>query len=225
MYHKLDMPRLNTPRKGLLVPAHLFEKQLRELSEAGWRSASLDDYLERGPQSNSVVITFDDGFESVWRNGMKPMAEFGFRAIQFLVPGCIGKFNHWDFADAPSGEKLMDDAQIRDWLAAGHEIGAHTMTHPFLTRLPLEKARAEIRDSKHALEDRFSVAIRHFAYPYGDWNPAVRDLVREAGFVSAVSTEYGVNSAVQDPWTLRRVASYFPLSERGNLFKVFIVRR
>ena len=224
MYHKLDIPRLRSLRKGLFVPAHLFEKQLRELTEAGWRSVSLADYLERGPQPKSVVITFDDGFESVWRNGMKPMAKHGFRAIQFLVPGSIGKFNHWDFAETRSGEKLMDDAQIRDWLAAGHEIGAHTMTHPFLTRLPLDEARTEIRDSKHALEDRFGVAVRHFAYPYGDWNPAVRDLVREAGFASAAITQYGVNRANHDPWTLRRVASFFPLSERGNLFKVFLVR-
>ncbi len=62
----------------------------------------------------------------------------------------------------------MDERQIRDWLAAGHEIGAHTLTHPALAELPPERARAEIFDSRKLLEDRFGVPVRHFCYPYGE---------------------------------------------------------
>jgi peptidoglycan/xylan/chitin deacetylase (PgdA/CDA1 family) len=54
-------------------------------------------------------------------------------------------------------------------------------THPFLTRLSAAQAREEIAGNKKKLEDRFSRPVRHFCFPYGDWNPAVRDLVAAAG--------------------------------------------
>ena len=88
----------------------------------------------------------------------------------------------------------MDDAQIRDWLAAGHEIGAHTLTHPAPDRPAARTGcSAEIFDGKRSLEDRFGIPIRHFCYPYGDHDEAVRDLVAEAGYASAPTVEFGCN--------------------------------
>ncbi len=47
----------------------------------------------------------------------------------------------------------------------GHQIGAHTRTHPVLTEIPAARAREEIAASKKALEDRFGFAVKHFCYP------------------------------------------------------------
>ena len=122
-----------------------------------------------------------------------------------LVPGHIGKFNEWDVKLGEAREPLMSAGQVREWLAAGHEIGAHTMSHPFLTRVSFREAREEIFASKKKLEDVFGVAIRHFAYPYGDWNEPVRDLVREAGYVTACTTEFGLNTTDTHPLALKRI--------------------
>ena len=54
-------------------------------------------------------------------------------------------------AEGEAPAPLMDAAQVKDWLAAGHEIGSHTLTHPWLTRLPLSEAREEISGSKKKL--------------------------------------------------------------------------
>ena len=73
------------------------------------------------------------------------------------------------------------------------------MTHPRLTALPPECARAEIFDSKRALEDRFGIPIRHFCYPYGDYNRAVRDLVEEAGYATACTVQVRPQRAGHPP--------------------------
>jgi peptidoglycan/xylan/chitin deacetylase (PgdA/CDA1 family) len=113
----------------------------------------------------------------------------------------------------PSGEApepLMDAGQVREWLAAGHQIGSHTLTHPWLTRLSPAAAREEIFASKKRLEDAFGVPVGHFCYPYGDWNPAVRDLVAEAGYRAACTTEPGLNTSGTDAFALRRFTARYP---------------
>jgi peptidoglycan/xylan/chitin deacetylase (PgdA/CDA1 family) len=141
----------------------------------------------------------------VLQYGLEPLARCKFRAIQFLVADRLGKVNDWD---APKGEvmsPLMDAAQVREWLAAGHEIGAHSLTHPFLTRISYREAKEEVISSKKKLEDRFGIPIRHFCYPYGDYNEGIRDLVIEAGFETACTTEFGVNTGEVLPWQLKRI--------------------
>ena len=96
-----------------------------------------------------------------------------------------------------------------EWLAAGNDIGSHTLTHPRLTQLAPGRAREEISASRKRLEDLFGRPVRHFCYPYGDWNPAVRDLVREAGYATACTTTAGVNTAAESPWELKRYTARY----------------
>ena len=106
-------------------------------------------------QARRVVFIFDDGFVNVLTHALDPLAANGFRAIQFLVADRIGQMNEWNRADGEVLAPLMDAAQIRDWLTAGHQIGSHTLTHPYLTRLSLAQAREEITASKKKLENLF----------------------------------------------------------------------
>jgi peptidoglycan/xylan/chitin deacetylase (PgdA/CDA1 family) len=103
----------------------------------------------------------------------------------------------------------MDAAQVRDWLAAGHEIGSHSLTHPWLTRLPVPAAREEIAASRKQLEDLFGVPIAHFCYPYGDWNEKVRNLVEAAGYKTACTTQPGVNTPADSLFTLKRFTARY----------------
>jgi peptidoglycan/xylan/chitin deacetylase (PgdA/CDA1 family) len=206
MYHKLGSAPRGTKLRGLYVSAALFTEQLQE-----WRAAGgAWNLLDHTPQQPGMVVTFDDGFLNTLTLGLEPLREAGCCAMQFLVPGLIGKINQWDLVIGEVPEALMNVAQIKEWLAAGHQIGAHTMTHPRLTQIPLAQAREEIAASKKMLEDLFGQPICHFAYPYGDWNAAVRDLVIEAGFETACTTETGINVVGQDRWTLGRYLARRP---------------
>ena len=221
-YHKLGPRPARVRLKGLYVGEALFRRQMRELMQAGYQSVLPADVAgARSQESRRIAITFDDGFENVLRHGLEPLREARFHAIQFLVPGRIGGSNAWEEAEGEATERLMDASQIREWLAAGHSIGAHTCTHPHLTRIPLAEAREEIRSSRLQLEDLFRVPVRDFCYPYGDYNPAVRDLVEEAGFTTACTTEAGVNRSGSDRLQLRRFTARYASRNWKNLLRWF----
>ncbi|MHB8520309.1 MAG: polysaccharide deacetylase family protein [Limisphaerales bacterium] len=218
-YHKIGSRPPSARIKGLYVSPRLFARQMAELAAAGFVTLPLSDVLRTDAnRSRRVVLTFDDGFRNVLRNALAPLAQHRFQAIEFLVPSLLGKTNEWDQRDHEVAEPLMDEAEVRGWLAAGHEIGSHTLTHPFLTRLSLAAAREEIFSSKHKLEDLFGRPIAHFCYPYGDWNEPVRDLVREAGYATACTVEFGVNTADTPPHALRRITARYRSRSLKALF-------
>ena len=205
-YHKVGPRPWGARLKGLYASPGLFDRQMRELHAAGFRPASLDALPHQAqPGTGTLVISFDDGFEKVFRHALAPMASTGFTAIQFLVSGRLGGRNDWEMAAGENAESLMDAAQVRDWLAAGHQIGSHTQTHPYLTRIPPRQAKEEISTSKRQLEDLFGCPIRHFCYPYGDYSPAVRDLVQEAGYATACTVRGGMNTPATPPFELVRM--------------------
>lgn len=110
--------------------------------------------------------------------------------------------------DERSLKNLMlswDDVQALVGLGFG--IGAHTVTHPILSRLSEDEARAEVVQSGRMVEAVCGRRTRAFAYPNGhpaDYGPAVAAMVREAGFTCAVTTRFGVNTAATSPYELRR---------------------
>ncbi len=224
-YHKLGPRPPRVRLKGLYVSESLFQQQLRELSDAGFRFGSLDEIASDAAQPRSVVIlTFDDGFRNVREHGLKTLVSFGARAIQFLLPDLLGRTNDWEQREGEAPEPLMDAVEVRDWLTAGQEIGSHTSTHPWLTRIPLSQAREEITSSRKKLEDRFQVPVRHFCYPYGDWNESVRDLVAEAGYDTACTTETGVNQAEVNLLCLKRITARYPSRNLKNLWQQLTAR-
>ena len=208
-YHKLGPRPRRVRLKGLYLSQALFACQLKELHAEGFTNGSLAACA--GPRADKqIVITFDDGYVNVLRHGLEPLAATNFRAVQFLVADLLGKCNEWDVPEGEAPEPMMDAAQVRDWLAAGHDIGSHTLTHPHLARLPRQKAREEIIASRKKLEDLFDRPIKHFCYPYGDWSEAVRDLVIEAGYQTACTTQAGVNTVADSPFALKRFTARYP---------------
>ncbi|MEZ5805374.1 MAG: polysaccharide deacetylase family protein [Rhizobiaceae bacterium] len=98
--------------------------------------------------------------------------------------------------EAPARETLMNWDELRR--IAAHPlatIGAHSVNHYSLSRLPESKAAREIADCAGILEIEIGARPRHMAYPYGYAGAAgCREvaLAAKAGFVSAVTTRHGV---------------------------------
>jgi peptidoglycan/xylan/chitin deacetylase (PgdA/CDA1 family) len=205
LYHKMGKAALLDRRKGLFVSRHLFASQLSELTQAGFGFGKLGDAYS----TRKIVITFDDGYATCFEQGIDVLETFGCTAIQFLVSGRIGKANDWD----GTGEAMMDLSQVREWLGAGHQIGSHTVSHPDLTRLRLMDAREEIQASRKWLEDSFGVPVSHFSYPLGAFNDRIVEIVAEAGYSTAVTSQFGVNDVGTDVHRLRRILAYRSLRE------------
>ena len=90
-------------------------------------------------------------------------------------------------------------------LAAGMEAGSHSCSHPRLHELSPDAARDEIAESRVALRNMLGVPIEHFAYPFGDFTDDTVELVRRAGYTSAVTVLPGVARASDDPLRLPRI--------------------
>jgi peptidoglycan/xylan/chitin deacetylase (PgdA/CDA1 family) len=221
LYHKIDGFKLGIRRRGLYVSPASFRAQMRGLQRAGFRTEAADA-LEPHDGERRIIITFDDGFSNVLENAVPVLSECGFRAINFFVSGKLGGANTWDLDEGERPERLMDAVQVRDWLAAGHDIGAHTVSHAHLTQLPLAQAREEITASKKSLEDRFARSVTEFAYPFGEMNAAVRTLVAEAGFKCAWSVEPNVIKRGEDLFALPRFPVVVSLREPLNLLRSFM---
>src|SRR3989338_954193 len=106
---------------------------------------------------------------------------------------------------------MLSWEQVRRLDREGMTIGAHTVHHPILSRLPLAQAGDEILRSKQEIEQRLGHSIAMFCYPNGtfsDITPPIARLVERAGFEAAVAAEDGPNDHRSDRFSLLRVAAY-----------------
>lgn len=103
---------------------------------------------------------------------------------------------------------MMTHSQLKNLSNTCVDIGAHTETHPILATLDSTHAKAEIQQPKAELEKIIGRPIEHFAYPNGkpgiDYREEHRDMAKMAGYVSAVSTQWGVADKHSDRWQLPR---------------------
>jgi peptidoglycan/xylan/chitin deacetylase (PgdA/CDA1 family) len=209
MFHKIGERPAAANIPQLYVSPAQFRKQLDSCKRKQLQSISLSHAIQaKAGIGNRFIITFDDGYEGTLNYAAQSLRDHGFAAIQFLVADRLGQHNEWDLGLDTTMERLMDRTQVQEWLSLGFEIGAHTLTHPRLTAIPIAAAKNEIAGSKKKLEDLFGIPIKHFAYPYGGYNDAIVDLVEEAGFETSCTCDPKVVRQGADPFRLGRFLTH-----------------
>jgi len=207
LYHHIaPPPPRNTPSRSNYVSVANFSKQMAWLKRLGFQGLSLNQampYISGQKQGKIAAITFDDGFMSVFDEALPILAHYGFTCTCFFVADRVGGFNDWNKKQAEKAS-LMAGHEIRQFLSQGHEVGSHTLTHPHLTQLPLDQAEQEIITSKQKLETLTSQPVLSFAYPYGNENARLRQIVRQAGYTRAVSTIRGRAGSQDNVFALPR---------------------
>ncbi|MDO8513736.1 MAG: polysaccharide deacetylase family protein [bacterium] len=137
-----------------------------------------------------VTLTFDDGFESVYKNGLPLMKKYDISSTQYIISNMINEPNY------------MSKSQIARLQSNGHEIGSHTKSHADLTSLTLNDLKNELAQSKIDLERKFN-SITNLAIPYGAHNDQVITQTKQY-YRSARTTDTGYNSITTfNPYQLR----------------------
>ncbi len=176
------------------------EEQLSYLHDKGFQTLSLNDlaasFENREPlPPKSVILTFDDGFRDFYTNAFPLLKKYNMRAVSFYVVG-YSKFPGY-----------MDTQMLREIHNSGLvDVQAHSMSHLMLTKLTPEEQRSEIFESKRILEEILSKKVNYFAYPYGDFDQNIINLVREAGYKLAFGTLPGDILRKSDYLSLPRLA-------------------
>jgi len=201
MYHYIrPMPGPTDPvgRDLTVTPAH-FAQQLAYLASHGYHTITLKELsMARAHRyalpPHPVVLTFDDGYEDFYTTAWPLLRSRHFEATVFVITALIGHRGYltWD--------------QIRQLDRTGMvEIGSHTVNHLDLTVLSPAAARYQLVQSRRELASRLGHSVDSFSYPGGRFNSRVVELVREAGYRSAVTTLYGWATPRSNPLALPRV--------------------
>jgi peptidoglycan/xylan/chitin deacetylase (PgdA/CDA1 family) len=188
------------------------------LHESGYSTLTLSQAVHsiqsgEGIPNRKFVITFDDGYETVYSEAFPWLQHFGMTATVFLTVGPPGARTADGRLPSLEGRSMLAWSEVRQMHHAGIEFGAHTLTHPDLTRIPVDRAESEVRDSKAIIEDALSNPVTSFAYPLGRFNRITREQVSRH-FRNACSDKLGFVTARSDPFALERVDAYYLRTER-----------
>jgi peptidoglycan/xylan/chitin deacetylase (PgdA/CDA1 family) len=220
MYHKVN----DLPGNRMSMPVSLFDEQMHQLRELGYRAVDLDAVLDHYGDGSAlpdgaVLITFDDGYRDNLQNAAPILERHGYPAVQFVPIGYVG-----DPLPLPHEEHLaargvlnrtVDWEQLSELEALGVRIESHGISHRPLADLELDEAAREIAISKLRLEERLGRPVRAFSYVKGSeahYKPVHLSLVRQAGYDLAFTAVSGANTPASDPLQLRRynVEPYSP---------------
>ncbi|OAT80220.1 polysaccharide deacetylase family protein [Desulfotomaculum copahuensis] len=210
MFHKVN-PDPRVGGLGLRVPPDKFDREMAYLHQNGFHTVSLTDVVEhyrtgKPLPARPVVITFDDGYRDNFTYAFPILKKYHFTATIFVVADTVGGINSFDVrAHLQPVNRMASWAELGQMAAAGITIGSHTLDHPHLAQIPPAEAWRQIRQSRMVLEKHLGRPVRVFSYPYGSFNSRVAQMVRDSGYLAAVTTVQGIAGPGSDPWLLKRV--------------------
>jgi peptidoglycan/xylan/chitin deacetylase (PgdA/CDA1 family) len=145
-------------------------------------------------KTGAVSFRFDDGLKNQYASAAPILDQLGFKGTFYII-------THQTYMNGyyPG---YMSIPEIQSLAARGHEIGAHTETHPHLTTLTPEEEREEIAGSRQDVLSWNVGPVLSFSYPYGEYNADTIQMVKDAGFQSAVATISGYVTQNSDPYQL-----------------------
>jgi len=169
-------------------PLDRFDAFCRELSDSTYRTicvkdASTGQHPAEGLSGLSpLLLTFDDGLDSVFHHALPVLETYGLKATVFCLGSHFGELSAWDIF---TGNRHLTREQIRILVHKGIEIGSHTVTHPCLPYLDMQSIRKELTESKKTLEDITGYAVTSLAFPYGAWDKTIWQIALESGYTAA----------------------------------------
>ena len=181
VYHGVaEAPAADDPVR-LLTPPRNLDAHIRLLRAHRYEFRTAAGLTDGGPPSAGVAaLTFDDGWANWCTTALPVLTAHGISATFYVCPGLWGQ-QHPDLPSTPEGRLLGREDAI-ELHAAGMELGAHSLTHPDLRKLPDRELEREVRGSKEAVEELTGRACETFAYPFGFHDRRVERAVESAGF-------------------------------------------
>lgn len=215
-YHDLSE---NESETAMRMHTSKFRKQMAALRQLGITVISLEDFLawKRGAKAipeKSILLTFDDGWKSVYTDALPILKEFGYPFTLYLYKNYID-----------GGKKALTSAMISELLQQGGSLGSHSVSHPYPATIKAHRKkgehdfdaflRKEMGESKRFIESKFSTSSTTYAYPGGFVTEEMLPLADEFGYTSLFTVIPGkIKRSTPD----KRLPRYMIL---GNYDKVF----
>lgn len=203
MYHHVSE---STPRSTSVSPEEL-RAHLEYLEDNDFTVMELRDAIaaidgEQPLPDKAVVLTFDDAYQNIYQNGHPILQEFDMPYTVFVTTDPVGEV---------PGQYMSWD-QIRELHEDGVTIANHTLDHAHMPRRRDDESESEWRQrmaenilqAEQKILDEVGVSYQLFAYPYGEYDNELANLVKELGF-----TGFGQHSGAFGPSSDRRAIPRF----------------
>lgn len=200
MYHRFDdskFPSTSTSTND-------FEAHLRYLKENGFTvlsfSAAMEYLRSDTPAKKVAVITIDDGYKSFYERGLPLLRKYEMPATLFINTGTVAASDY------------MDWDQLKMAMESGVEIGNHTHSHSYFMNeeapARYETFERDIKKSVLIISEKLGITPEVFAYPFGEFDTGMKQVVKDTGFKYAAAQHSGVVHSGTDVYQVPR----FPMS-------------
>ncbi|MBI5653671.1 MAG: polysaccharide deacetylase family protein [Chloroflexi bacterium] len=221
MYHYISVPPPDADKYRLdlsVTPAN-FEAQMEYLAVEGFTPITVSDlaaHLLYGAPlpPKPIALTFDDGYMDNYQYAFPVLKKYKFTATFNVIT---------DFIDGKR-PGYMTWNNLEELAMEGMEIGSHTISHPDLNRKSRAFQLNEIAGSKTIIESRIGTPVQTFTYPAGNYDATTLDVLRQAGFVAALSEIQGTRQSTDNLLELRRIRirGSYAVAEFGYWLKYFM---
>lgn len=206
-YHQVASPRVGN---DMIIAPETFESHLKYLKAHGYHTVTTrqaQQFLWGRSElpDRPVMITFDDGYEGIYREALPLLRKYHQKAVVFLVVGHIG--------DKRAATPHLSLSELKTLKASGlFEFGSHTYNLHVLIPERLARQRvfpsqilADLKKSRSELKRLLGVDAQSLAWPYGHYNQTCTQLAARAGFRCQFTTDYGANRPYQGTARIRRI--------------------
>ncbi len=204
----------DTPVSTSISPAQ-FEKHLQYLKDNGFIVVPLSEVIEGVKNQQAlvdkrVVITFDDAYLDVLEQAKPLLDKFSFPYSIFVNPGIINR------EQKNKSSRYLSWQQLRGLANEGVIMGNHGLEHNSLIRIPSELSEQQwlmqqgklLLAAEKMIKEHTGQSWRYYAYPYGEYSPAIQDWIKKHQFV-AFSQQSGAVGMSTDLTSVPR----FPVSQ------------
>lgn len=148
-----------------------FEKQMKFLAEERYHTLLFEELNGSIPEK-SVLVTFDDGFRSIYEKAVPIMEKYNIKGNVFLPTKYVDE-NHSHFMTWEMLKELCNKRMF--------SVAAHTHTHVDIRTLDDEKMKSEIEANNGEILQKLGIKTKSFCMPYGKYDPASIERIRKCG--------------------------------------------
>jgi len=155
-----------------------FKSHIGGLAKLGLTGKTTFDSLD----NNSVLITFDDGYECIFDLAYPICNNYNFKGIVFAIADYIGKNNSWDINFKFNTHTHLSAKMLRALSDDGWEIACHGCHHISYSGLKYSEIYADMAVSKEILEQLTGRPVQSFTAPFNLMTPVVYSIGEELGY-------------------------------------------
>ena len=206
-YHNVS----NTTTADTSISPANFRNQMQFLRDNGFAILPLEEVVEALHNNTAIpdktaVITFDDGYRSVYDEAFPLLKSYGWPFTVFVTTGLVA---------TKTGSLYATWDQLREMGDAGATLANHTVTHLHLIEqlegeaenVWLQRIENEIADAEKTIEEQTGQHHKLLAYPYGEFNAAIKTLITRLGY-----TAFGQHSGPVSSYSDFAALPRFPFS-------------